>query len=264
MRVKLQAIKQELRRRMHQSIPEQGRWLKQVVTGLLQLSRGADKTWSDADCVSFPRHQPMATHASAAKSEGLDDCKERTAAVGQRLAPKTANPSPLAGCALCSQTPKVGAVCPNWARTALCGGREVTRVPTAIQGHSRLSSVRQCVTGYWTPTSDCSSTKSASNGWFASWNIGSAHRRYIRLIQKWRKVGILEEGVVTVSERGTGQGAVISPLLANVYLHYVLDLWAGRWRRREATGDMIIVRYADDFIVGFQHEGRPTLPRYDA
>ena len=59
---------------------------------------------------------------------------------------------------------------------------------------------------------------------------------------------------MTVSERGTGQGAVISPLLANVYLHYVLDLWAERWRRREATGDMIIVRYADDFIVGFQHE----------
>ena len=73
-------------------------------------------------------------------------------------------------------------------------------------------------------------------------------RRIIRLIQKWLKVGILEEGVVTVSERGTGQGAVISPLLANVYLHYVLDLWAGRWRRREATGDMIIVRYADDCV----------------
>src|SRR5262249_57431958 len=52
----------------------------------------------------------------------------------------------------------------------------------------------------------------------------------------------------------TGQGAVISPLLANIYLHYALDLWAMRWRRREATGDMIIVRYADDFIIGFQHE----------
>jgi hypothetical protein len=65
---------------------------------------------------------------------------------------------------------------------------------------------------------------------------------------------VLEEGVVSVSARGTGQGAVISPLLANVYLHYALDLWAERWRRREATGDMIIVRYADDFIVGFQHE----------
>ena len=79
-------------------------------------------------------------------------------------------------------------------------------------------------------------------------------QRIIRLIQKWLKAGILEDGVVTVSERGTGQGAVISPLLANVYLHYGLDLWAERWRRREATGDMIIVRYADDFIVGFQHE----------
>jgi RNA-directed DNA polymerase len=79
-------------------------------------------------------------------------------------------------------------------------------------------------------------------------------QRIIRLIQKWLKVGILEDGIVTVSDRGTGQGAVVSPLLANIYLHYVLDLWAERWRRREATGDMIIVRYADDFIVGFQHE----------
>jgi RNA-directed DNA polymerase len=79
-------------------------------------------------------------------------------------------------------------------------------------------------------------------------------RRIIRLIQKWLKAGILEDGVVSVSERGTGQGSVISPLLANIYLHYALDLWAARWRRREATGDMIIVRYADDFIIGFQHE----------
>ena len=79
-------------------------------------------------------------------------------------------------------------------------------------------------------------------------------RRVIRLIQKWLKAGVLEDGVVTVSDRGTGQGSVISPLLANIYLHYVLDLWAERWRRREATGDIIIVRYADDLIVGFEHE----------
>ena len=78
--------------------------------------------------------------------------------------------------------------------------------------------------------------------------------RIIRLIRKWLKAGVLEDGVVNVSDRGTGQGAVISPLLANIYLHYVLDLWAESWRRHEATGDMIIVRYADDFIVGFQHE----------
>src|SRR5438128_2398042 len=79
-------------------------------------------------------------------------------------------------------------------------------------------------------------------------------RRIIRLIQKWLKAGVMEDGVVTVSDRGTGQGSVISPLLANIYLHYTLDLWAMRWRQREATGDMIFVRYADDFIVGFQHE----------
>jgi group II intron reverse transcriptase/maturase len=79
-------------------------------------------------------------------------------------------------------------------------------------------------------------------------------RRIIRLIQKWLKAGVMENGVVTVSDRGTGQGSVISPLLANIYLHYTLDLWAVRWRRRKATGDMIFVRYADDFIVGFQHE----------
>src|SRR5229473_7290096 len=79
-------------------------------------------------------------------------------------------------------------------------------------------------------------------------------RRIIRLIQKWLKAGVLEDGIVTVSDKGTGQGSVISPLLANLYLHYVFDLWAERWRRREAAGNMIIVRYADDLIVGFEHE----------
>ena len=80
-------------------------------------------------------------------------------------------------------------------------------------------------------------------------------KRIIRLIQKWLKAGILEDGVVTVEDRGTGQGSVISPLLGNIYLHYTLDLWAQRWRQREATGDMIIVRYADDMIAGFEREG---------
>ena len=81
-----------------------------------------------------------------------------------------------------------------------------------------------------------------------------ADPRILRLIQKWLKAGVLENGIVTDSEKGTGQGTVISPLLANVYLHYSFDLWAERWRRREATGDMIIVRYADDIVVGFEHE----------
>jgi RNA-directed DNA polymerase len=78
--------------------------------------------------------------------------------------------------------------------------------------------------------------------------------RITRLIQKWLKAGVFEDGVVTVDDRGTGQGSVISPLLANIYLHYVLDLWAKRWRQREATGDMVIVRYADDVVIGFEHE----------
>ena len=87
---------------------------------------------------------------------------------------------------------------------------------------------------------------------FVEHRIGD--KRIIRLIQKWLRAGILEDGAVTVSDRGTGQGSVASPLLANIYLHYVFDLWAERWRRREATGDMIVVRYADDLVLGFQHE----------
>jgi RNA-directed DNA polymerase len=78
-------------------------------------------------------------------------------------------------------------------------------------------------------------------------------KRIVRLIQKWLKVGVLEEGVRIESEEGTPQGAVISPLLANIYLHYVYDLWAHQWRQRHATGDCVFVRYADDTVVGFQH-----------
>jgi RNA-directed DNA polymerase len=79
-----------------------------------------------------------------------------------------------------------------------------------------------------------------------------ADRRVVRLIQKWLNAGVLEDGTRRWSETGTPQGSSISPLLANVYLHYAFDLWAHRWRRTQAQGDMIIVRYADDIIVGFQ------------
>jgi len=68
------------------------------------------------------------------------------------------------------------------------------------------------------------------------------------------KAAILEDGIVTFEETGTGQGSVISPLLAKVYLHYVFDLWAERWRRRQAPGDLIIVRYADDTVIGFERD----------
>ena len=72
---------------------------------------------------------------------------------------------------------------------------------------------------------------------------------------KWLKAGVLEDGKRTVAREGTPQGGSISPLLANVYLHYVLDDWADWWRKKVAQGDVILVRYADDFIVGFQHQG---------
>ena len=79
-------------------------------------------------------------------------------------------------------------------------------------------------------------------------------KRILRLIQKWLRAGVVEDGRTEVLQRGTGQGAAISPLLANIYLHYVLDLWADRWRRREARGNMAIVRYADDAVFGFEYE----------
>jgi len=78
--------------------------------------------------------------------------------------------------------------------------------------------------------------------------------RVLRLIDKWLKAGVLEHGELKLSEHGTPQGAVASPLLANVYLHYCFDLWAQRWRRRHARGNVIFVRYADDILAGFEHE----------
>jgi group II intron reverse transcriptase/maturase len=81
-----------------------------------------------------------------------------------------------------------------------------------------------------------------------------ADRRVLRLIQKWLAAGVIEDGIWSQTERGTAQGASASPLLANVYLHYVFDLWAHQWRERHAHGEMIIVRYADDYLVGFERE----------
>jgi RNA-directed DNA polymerase len=78
-------------------------------------------------------------------------------------------------------------------------------------------------------------------------------KRVLRLIQKWLSAGVIEEGNWSESREGVPQGASVSPLLANVYLHYVFDRWAHQWRQRHAHGDMVIVRYLDDFTVGFEH-----------
>jgi group II intron reverse transcriptase/maturase len=78
-------------------------------------------------------------------------------------------------------------------------------------------------------------------------------KRMVRLIQKWLKAGVLEQTQWTETKEGTPQGAVISPVLANLYLHYVLDLWVEAWRKKEAHGDVIVVRYADDAVLGFEH-----------
>jgi RNA-directed DNA polymerase len=79
-----------------------------------------------------------------------------------------------------------------------------------------------------------------------------ADRRVVRLIQKWLNAGVLEEGKRTRVAEGTPQGGSASPLLANVYLHYVFDLWVQAWRQKHAHGDVIVVRFADDMVVGFQ------------
>jgi len=79
-----------------------------------------------------------------------------------------------------------------------------------------------------------------------------ADRRVVRLIQKWLRAGVLEDGKHLRVEEGTPQGGSASPLLANIYLHYVFDLWVQAWRRKRAHGDVIVVRFADDIVMGFR------------
>ena len=90
-----------------------------------------------------------------------------------------------------------------------------------------------------------------------------ADRRVLRLIRKWLKAGVMEEGEWQANEVGSPQGATVSPLLANVYLHYVFDLWIQQWRTRHAEGDVMVVRYADDVVVGFQYQSDATRFRME-
>ncbi len=76
----------------------------------------------------------------------------------------------------------------------------------------------------------------------------------VRLLMRWVKAGVLEDGKLYEAQEGTPQGASISPLLANIYLHYVFDLWLCQWRNRHAQGEVYAVRYADDLLLGFQKE----------
>jgi group II intron reverse transcriptase/maturase len=96
---------------------------------------------------------------------------------------------------------------------------------------------------------------SLDHGWLEKF-LGHriADKRVLRLIRKWVNAGVIEDGEWTASNGGAPQGASASPLLANVYLHYVLDRWVRQWRRKHAHGDVIIVRFADDFVVGFEHQ----------
>lgn len=94
-----------------------------------------------------------------------------------------------------------------------------------------------------------------SHGWLLKFlEHRIADRRMLRLLKKWLRAGVSEDGEWSPTKVGTPQGAVISPLLANVFLHYVLDLWINDWRKRRARGEVIIVRYADDFVIGFREE----------
>src|ERR1700692_477799 len=106
---------------------------------------------------------------------------------------------------------------------------------------------------FWISTSSHSSTKWSMNTWRGSLRHRIGDERLVRLILKWMKAGVREDGKWFETKAGTPQGAVISPLLANLYLHYALDLWVEAWRKKVARGDVIVVRYADDAGLGFQH-----------
>jgi group II intron reverse transcriptase/maturase len=102
------------------------------------------------------------------------------------------------------------------------------------------------------------------HGWmqkFLEHRIGD--KRLVRIVMKWMQTGVMEEGELREGKEGTPQGGIISPLLANIYLHYALDLWALDWRKKRTHGEVYLVRYADDFVMGFQYERDARAMRTD-
>jgi RNA-directed DNA polymerase len=148
-----------------------------------------------------------------------------------------------------------GARCGKSARRVLRGGTGTRGHAGSVRPLPRKGQLRQGSAKATAPR-PVPTSHTLDHGWlvrFLEHRVGD--RRVIRLIQKWLAAGVLEEGRRTVSEVGTVQGGSVSPLLANLYLHYVFDVWVQRWRTTQARGEVVVVRFADDFVVGFQHRG---------
>ena len=142
MRTKLKEIKEELRRRMHQPIPEQGRWLAQVVEGILRVSCRADQLLG-TQCIPPPHQAPLDAHAAASQPKGSHDVgADQEDRLG--LSSTAENPTSVATAAIRRHPPKVGAACGNSARAVLCGGRSVATVPTANEHRRSTRRSRVC------------------------------------------------------------------------------------------------------------------------
>jgi hypothetical protein len=145
-----------------------------------------------------------------------------------------------------------GARCGKSARRVLRGGTGTRGHAGSVRPLPRKGQLRQGSAKATAPR-PVPTSHAIDHGWvvqFVEHRI--ADQRVVRLIQKWLNAGVLEEGKRTRAEQGTPQGGSASPLLANIYLHYVFDLWVHAWRRKHAGGDVIVVRYADDIVLGFQ------------
>ena len=139
-----------------------------------------------------------------------------------------------------------GARCGKSARRVLTGGTSTRGHAGSVRSPARKRRSRQG-SAKATASRLVSTTLSIDHGWLGKFlEHRIADRRVVRLIQKWLNAGALEDGKRMRVEEGTPQGSSVSPLLANVYLHYVFDLWVRAWRHRQAQGDMIVVRFADD------------------